>query len=142
MANSNNICTRFINYVAVLILIFLSSQSFAAGGSFGGGGASGSWGSPSRDCKNASGQTPKEIIDSYCANEIASGSMTVCRYESVNFRLPHADIKLWYERRDFSGDYSTTTFSGFTCGDEKCPAGYEKDANGKCQPKKCPVGAG
>src|SRR5690606_26619071 len=44
MANSNNICTRFINYVAVLILVFLSSQSFAAGGSFGGGGASGDWG--------------------------------------------------------------------------------------------------
>src|SRR5690606_26664663 len=26
-----------------------------------------------------------------------------------------------------------------TC-EDKCPAGYEKDAHGKCQPKKCPVG--
>ncbi|NCU24859.1 hypothetical protein DZC41_15750 [Acinetobacter haemolyticus] len=24
--------------------------------------------------------------------------------------------------------------------EEKCPAGYEKDVNGKCQPKQCPVG--
>src|SRR5690606_29865555 len=46
MANSNNICTRFINYVAVLILAFLSSSVFAAGGSFGGGGAGGSWSPP------------------------------------------------------------------------------------------------
>lgn len=140
MANSNNICTRFINYVAVLILVFLSSSVFAAGGSFGGGGASGSWGSPARDCKNASGQTPKEIIDSFCANEIASGSMTVCRYESVNLRPPHADIKFWYKRSNTNGTYSNYTVSGLTCGEEKCPDGYEKDANGKCQPKQCPVG--
>lgn len=44
MANSNNICTRFINYVAVLILLFLSSSVNAS--SFGGGGAGGSWDDP------------------------------------------------------------------------------------------------
>src|SRR5690606_4296116 len=43
MANSNNICTRFINYFAVLILVFLSSSVVNAS-SFGGGGAGGSWG--------------------------------------------------------------------------------------------------
>ena len=140
MANSNNICTRFINYVAVLILVFLSSSVFAAGGSFGGGGASGSWGSPARDCKNSSGQSPKDVFDSFCSHQLSTNQMTVCRYESINLRPPHADIRYWYARKDFAGGYSNYTVSGFSCGDEKCPDGYEKDANGKCQPKKCPVG--
>ena len=140
MANSNNICTRFINYFAVLILVFLSSSVFAAGGSFGGGGASGSWDSPSRDCKNYLGQTPKEVLENYCANELATGSMTICRYESTNYRYPHADVKFWYKRSNTLGDYAIYTVSNLTCGEEKCPDGYEKDASGKCQPKQCPVG--
>src|SRR5690606_26337237 len=64
MANSNNICTRFINYVAVLILVFLSSQSFAAGGSFGGGGASGDWGEPDKCEPQFAYSYPSSIVGS------------------------------------------------------------------------------
>ena len=142
MANSNNICTRFINYVAVLILVFLSSSVFAAGGSFGGGGASGSWGDPLQ-CP------PSELFSA--GGKLFDTGQSAC--ESINTNTGGASIK--YESdgtcRLYGGSYN---YNGNVQGvvntvpnpnydpscEEKCPAGYEKDVNGKCHPKKCPAG--
>ncbi|WP_336024310.1 virulence factor TspB C-terminal domain-related protein [Acinetobacter lwoffii] len=148
MANSNNICTRFINYVAVLILVFLSSQSFAAGGSFGGGGAGGSWAedqclgveyytSPyyggqfktvAQACNFSMQQHKAASNTEFVLTEITG---TTCQFKYTgkdsylgNFSLATQKVK------NNNYDESCTT----------CPSGYEKDANGKCQPKKCPVG--
>lgn len=141
MANSNNICTRFINYFAVLILVFLSSQSFAAGGSFGGGGAGGSWDEAcqgdyqSIDYPGVSGKT----LSSFCSNiksSISQGNDRNWVLKSSNETKTSATCIFHI------GDPNNIwTFRGTkgAC-DEICPAGYEKDANGKCQPKKCPVG--
>lgn len=152
MANSNNICTRFINYVAVLILVFLSSQSFAAGGSFGGGGASGSWSEPPKQCKE-----PLE----WRVNGIKStGSPTPtqsCEKAYNFYSTPTQDMPYQHANQDESGSwrcpspqfgkdsrgagilrYPTQDYDP-NC-EDKCPSGYEKDSNGKCQPKKCPVG--
>lgn len=141
MANSNNICARFINYFAVLILAFLSSSVFAAGGSFGGAGAGGSWDEAcqgdyqSTDYPGVSGKT----LSALCANtkaHISAGSDRNWILKSSNESGTSATCIFHI------GDPNNTwTFRG-TKGpcDEICPAGYEKDANGKCQPKKCPVG--
>ena len=144
MANSNNICTLFINYVAVLILVFLSSQSFAAGGSFGGGGgsfggggASGSW---DDSCKleyyftdpylpKGKTSTPSALCASVIGKRLWSGSPIV------------SSVKTSSSSCEFSssdGMFGSVAFStNSVCA---CPVGYEKDSNGKCQPKKCPVG--
>lgn len=159
MANSNNICTRFINYVAVLILVFLSSQSFAVGGSFGGAGASGSWGESLPDTVK-----PTISCDSYRAS---GGNASNQPTANQACQVAHGKSGFW---GGTFGEYSSTRkgcfgnnyylLSGLACNGEKlscppeyrlqgslcilndnaCPAGYEKDANGKCQPKKCPVG--
>jgi hypothetical protein len=139
MANSNNIFTRFINFVAVLILVFLSSQSFAAGGSFGGGGASGSWDEPIGQCTGSvnwdtySGskssvcqQINKNISNSYNGAPVHFVSLTPIP-NTTNY-----SCKNFYDGYNFDNVVS--------CSQEQCEAGYEKDANGKCQPKKCPVG--
>lgn len=131
MANSNNICTRFINYVAVLILVFLSSQSFAA---FGGAGAGGSWGDPE--------QCPPENIKVWTVYGFSSpvSGLAACAeaggawFSGKTFPC----VKGSQQSRPIETTIRNPQYDA-SCA-AKCPAGYEKDANGKCQPKKCPVG--
>ncbi|MEX5287526.1 virulence factor TspB C-terminal domain-related protein [Acinetobacter towneri] len=157
MANSNNICTRFINYVAVLILAFLSSSVNAS--SFGGGGASGSWGDslpdsvqPTISCDSylASGGAASNQPTANQACQIAHGQSgwwggTFGEYSSNrqgcygdNYRLL-SGLQCIGQKLSCPPNY---TLEGSLCilNDNACPAGYEKDSNGKCQPKKCPVG--
>lgn len=137
MANSNNICTRFINYFAVLILVFLSSSVFAAGGSFGGGGAGGSWGDECTGIKYKANRsqviyynTPREV----CLDYFGAG-FNLSNVKEVNGRVLG------------SGTYpnNPTQYTDQLCGSavesecDECPAGYER-IDGQCQPKKCPVG--
>lgn len=150
MANSNNICTRFINYFAVLILVFLSSQSFAAGGSFGGAGASGEWDDPIQ-CEPKTtrkwGRT-SAIPNTYDSPSSACQAVASLHKQTLLSIEPYAGESYLCrtKRADRSNDQWALTFADVTNEDydpsceEKCPAGYEKDANGKCQPKKCPTG--
>jgi hypothetical protein len=143
MANSNNICTRFINYVAVLILVFLSSQSFASGGSFSGGCASGSWDSPqSCDIYQAwSGgtvQSPILFVTADTPSQACSAWFPYLLTKGIT-RTPGQSTNVSCITSDGSLSASVSKVRKPGC-EEKCPAGYEKDANGKCQPKKCPVG--
>lgn len=136
MANSNNICTRFINYFAVLILVFLSSSVFAAGGSFGGGGAGGSWDGP--QCR---GGKYKSLYTGLTFDSPDSS----CDQTFPGFTFTHSKISgsdvLCYHKNNKTGDSDFYQISTVLqeCEDQ-CPSGYEKDSNGKCQPKKCPVG--
>ena len=138
MANSNNICTRFINYVAVLILVFLSSSVNAF--SFGGGGASGSWDDPT--CQFS--EPPQWRV----TGNFFSSPLAACEhfYSRSSFIIKVETEKINDTGYKCIGVTSNgiryndaNTYTSSTC-DIKCPAGYEKDANGKCQPKKCPVG--
>ncbi|ATZ66932.1 EB domain-containing protein [Acinetobacter haemolyticus] len=142
MANRNSFCARFINYVAVLILAFLSSSVFAAGGSFGGGGAGGSWGEPEKTC-----EPEKKWVPHYNYNDFFDTPNQACSSTVLSRDYPD------YRPIKYSNGYCVGK-GGFQltvpvlkanpkydpkC-EDKCPEGYEKDANGKCQPKKCPVG--
>lgn len=152
MANSNNICTRVINYVAVLILVFLSSQIFAAGGSFGGGGAGGSWSEPPKQCKDQNEWRVNGIGPTGAPTPTQSCEKAYNYYSTPTQGMPykHANQNesgVWFcpspqfgdnSRGAFIQQYNTKDYDP-NCKD-KCPSGYEKDANGKCQPKKCPVG--
>lgn len=149
MANCNNICTRFINYVAVLIFAFLSSHSFAytgSGGQFGGGGAGGSWSEPPKLCE------PNIIYGHYNNFDPPYSSREeACNQTAANRWLPQfSNYPVSWENNtcvigrgslnfDFSASSKLNENYDPTC-EDKCPPGYEKDANGKCQPKKCPVG--
>lgn len=149
MANSNNICTRFINYVAVLILAFLSSSVFAAGGSFGGGGASGSWDEPPKKCEPQklyqtpfSGVNPTfNTIQSACA--YAAERQAYFWGQSSGDLVSISGLNCQVKAGSLTGTVTlkevTNNLYDPSC-EDKCPDGYEKDANGKCQPKKCPVG--
>lgn len=152
MANSNNICTRFINYVAVLILAFLSSSVFAAGGSFGGGGAGGSWGEPNKCEPKLVYWAGRDDLGYFntataaCSNIGGSKFVTAPSYLSY---VSNTNTQCNMQLNNANGSPSSIkTFGIFTKNNpsfdpdcaEVCPAGYEKDANGKCQPKKCPVG--
>lgn len=152
MANSNNICTRFINYVAVLILAFLSSSVNAS--SFGGGGAGGSWGEPEKTCQ-------PQYYWAQSVNPSARRFSTAsagCNYISNPRVATFSHLVLFNSGKsvncyiDYTPEYGgtqdilNTTLHRYddssydpSC-EDKCPSGYEKDANGKCQPKKCPVG--
>ena len=145
MANSNNICTRFINYFAVLILAFLSSSVFAAGGSFGGGGAGGSWDEPEKCPLNLEYSlnfnygafgSPSEVCSYWTSSGFSglNGKYTLEYVNNIAGCRAESNGNSWYQiesRPNSSYDPNC---------EEKCPAGYEKDANGKCQPKKCPAG--
>ncbi len=117
-----------------LIFIFLSILSINTFAAFGGGGAGGSWGEPE--------QCPPENIKIWtvfgasspvsglaaCAEAGGawfSGTSFPCRKDGQQSRPIETNIK--------NPAYDPSCAA-------KCPAGYEKDANGKCQPKKCPVG--
>lgn len=152
MANSNNICTRFINYFALLILLFLSSSVFAAGGSFSGGGASGSWPEPPKQCKDAKEWRVNtlEVTGAPTPTQSCEKAYKYYSTPTQDMQYQHANQDangIWYCPSPQFGSYSRGAsiqeypVVGYdpTC-EDKCPAGYEKDANGKCQPKKCPVG--
>lgn len=137
MANSNNICTRFINYFAVLILVFLSSQSFAAGGSFGGGGASADWGEScigqKKQYLGAGGVRYNDPL-SACQSKVTGGMQPV-----ISARQDIYDATVYYCLVSSSGSYQTYV-TQLTAPCPTCKEGYEKDANGQCVPKKCPIG--
>lgn len=138
MANSNNICTRFINYFAVLILAFLSSSVFAAGGSFGGGGASGSWGSPEEECfVNSDQPTRTKDKESACFAWFNWRNQTnpnpSSPFISYTYQPSNNVCRISRSSSSVSGQPQCTKKN-------ECPVGYEKDSDGKCQPKKCPVG--
>lgn len=147
MANSNNICTRFINYVAVLILAFLSSSVFAAGGSFGGGGAGGSWDDPTQ-CNvslskhSATGKTPNQACTSLASEmESTNGGAGSTKLNNViQNTLSDGTVNFTCEIGWRNTGFGTVWRPSGSCPVAECPSGYEKDANGKCQPKKCPVG--
>lgn len=128
MANSNNICTRFINYFTVLILVFLSSQSFAAGGSFGGGGAGGSWDDPQCD---GFFYTIPDTPAKFRTPEAAC--------QSANIQYPFSHVKDTICFYSVNGQpYGFRNVSKTVDPEcQECKEGYEK-VNGKCQPKKCP----
>lgn len=134
MANSNNICTRFINYAAVLILLFFSSLSSAytgGGGDFSGGGASGSWDEPPKEC-SIYGRGGFSSVSEACN---AVESILNNGWKSIS--ITGNTCKLMFQRQTGDPVYAESTVY---CEEQQCKDGYEKDANGKCQPKKCPVG--
>ena len=137
-----------MKYLIFIFLSILSINTFAAGGSFGGGGAGGSWAedqclgveyytSPyyggqfktvAQACNFSMQQHKAASNTEFVLTEITG---TTCQFKYTgkdsylgNFSLATQKVK------NNNYDESCTT----------CPAGYEKDANGKCQPKKCPVG--
>lgn len=150
MANSNNICTRFINYLSVLILVFLSSSVNAS--SFGGGGASGSWSEPPKQCKESLEWRVNGIKPTGAPTPTQSCEIAYNYYSTPTQDMPyqHAnqdEFGVWRcpspqfginSRGSAILQYPTEDYDP-NC-EDKCPAGYEKDANGKCQPQKCPVG--
>ena len=137
-----------MKYLIFIFLSILSINTFAAGGSFGGGGAGGSWAedqclgveyytSPyyggqfktvAQACNFSMQQHKAASNTEFVLTEITG---TTCQFKYTgkdsylgNFSLATQKVK------NNNYDESCTT----------CPSGYEKDANGKCQPKKCPVG--
>lgn len=130
MANSNNIFTRFINYFAVLILFFLSSQIFAAGGSFGGGGAGGSWGDECATQYKVGGGN-NSIVDSpnqACVAYFGSHA-TISSVEVVG------DAVIC--KASYPGNptvYPPTNVASVIRKCQECPVGYES-VNGKCSQK-------
>lgn len=135
MANSNNICTRFINYVAVLILVFLSSQIFAAGGSFGGAGAGGSWDEPQKcgtymvsDGVPIYGSTPQEA----CSKLAQSFNKTLSNNGQHTYSLTSSSGGYCQIKRSDGANLPPFNINGGTpC---SCPVGYDL-TDGKCQPK-------
>lgn len=127
-----------MKYLIFIFLSILSINTFAAGGSFGGGGASGSW---DDSCKTEyfftdrylpqqKTSTPSALCSSVIGKRAYSGSAIV---SSVNTTATSCEFFNSSGALFASVSFSTQS----TCA---CPAGYEQDANGKCQPKKCPVG--
>lgn len=139
MANSNNICARFINYAAVLILAFLSSYSFAYtgdGGQLGGGGAGGSWGEPPENCEyTVDGLKYPSLKDACYKAELTWPSLNVQCLKSGSSTGGRI-----YVHSDQAGGTLQGTYGSYQCDEPKCPDGLEKDSTGKCVPKKCPVG--
>lgn len=149
MVNSNNICTCFINYFSFLILLCFSSLSFA--GQFGGGGASGEWDEPN-NCPPANDlYSPAtwgagvwyDSPSAACNGSLAALKKGTTKYDSSTVTVVGTSCHF-----NINGDTANHKYPLQTkpnpsydpnC-ELKCPAGYEKDANGKCQPKKCPVG--
>lgn len=146
MANRNSFCARFINYAAVLILAFLSSYVFAAGGSFSGGGASGQWDQPhdSYSCNNnphITGSTPKATTMACFSHEVDTGILSGAHqpfFIQCLLNSPYYKCEMTFLNE---ANYSVRRYYDIKINNNaQCPIGYEKDANGKCQPKKCPIG--
>lgn len=165
MANRNNICTRFINYAAVLIFAFLSSYSFAytgGGGDFGGGGAGGDWSeqcSPeiSKDIythphlpgkKFSSGRTACLAVSESKLDTSFLGSTVLSYDEQTGFcRVSekytyNPDVRNSYYITKAQTDCECplgTELDGDKCVPKQCPAGQTL-VNGQCKPKQCPAG--
>ena len=135
-----------MKYLIFIFLSILSINTFAAGGSFGGGGAGGSWSEPPKQCE------PNIIYGHYNNYDPPySSRQEACNQTAANKWLPHfSSFPVSWEnntcvigRGSLNYDFSASSKSNEKYDPEcenKCPSGYEKDANGKCQPKKCPVG--
>ena len=135
-----------MKYLILIFLSILSLNTFAAGGSFGGGGAGGSWSEPPKQCE------PNIIYGHYNNYDPPySSRQEACNQTAANKWLPHFSSfpVSWVNntcvigRGSLNYDFSASSKSNEKYDPEcenKCPSGYEKDANGKCQPKKCPVG--
>lgn len=134
-----------MKYLIFIFLSILSINTFAAGGSFGGAGAGGSWGEPAGQC------TYRSNGKSYPANSPSQA----CSEFLNKVKQSYTDPKYIFINNGYTGTQTNGTCSvyspnfatgpmtwtsTFTCQQLQCEAGYEKDANGKCQPKKCPVG--
>lgn len=132
-----------MKYVLLIFLSILSLNTFAAGGSFGGGGAGGSWDEPNKCepeftyCETGTSANAKcsPIKEQACKNIVRS---------PYSFSRVDAGVGCYAFRDGIEVFYTVLTkienpSYNPSC-KEECPAGYEKDANGKCQPKKCPVG--
>ncbi|MEP9853722.1 hypothetical protein ABDK10_13765, partial [Staphylococcus aureus] len=119
-----------------MILVFLSSQSFAAGGSFGGGGASGSWGEPPENCKYVvDGLKYSSLKDACYKAELTWPWANVQCIKSGSPTGGNIHVESSVAGGTLNGSYGT-----YQCEESKCPDGLEKDSTGKCVPKKCPVG--
>src|SRR5690606_7587832 len=126
------------------ILIFLSILSintYALGGSFGGGGAGGSWDNPNKCTATVSDVTTEgSDVATACASmarELQSrngGSVSV-ESRDINPDGSGGSCPMYW-----SITKSSLWTASVTCQVEQCKDGYEKDSDGKCQPKKCPVG--
>ena len=143
MANSNNICTRFINYFAVLILVFLSSSVNAS--SFGGGGASGSWDEQCSvtEYKHSLATRYFNSPSSACADAVSVfNSMNSTHYAKLSLESDEVGYYCIGSIHQKSDDVLSQSYirrlTTRPCS-QICPDGYES-LNGKCQPKKCPVG--
>lgn len=126
-----------MKYLIFIFLSILSINTFAAGGSFGGGGASGSWGDA---CKNvytliyANSNKNFNSFSDACAAAPSAGK--AYGYTGITgYSIEGSSCKVLYSSSS-AYDYVPIT-STSVC---ECPDGYEKDSNGKCVPKKCPVG--
>lgn len=131
-----------MKYLILIFLSILSINTFAAGGSFGGGGAGGSWSNPNQ-C------TLSIVMDGQQRTFTGSDGSQLCG--SMESALEASNGGKYYftssQNNSCSFDwhinnqvYQSWGNYRYQCTENECPAGYEKDANGKCQPKKCPVG--
>lgn len=128
-----------MKYLIFIFLSILSINTFAAGGSFGGGGASGSWDGPK--CTKV---TLDASLPNWDKKKVFNSNDAACDYLSTQtagfYGLPTRKVVTSSKCSIYDGSYLLTNGT-FSCKEDPvCPAGYEKDANGKCQPKKCPVG--
>lgn len=137
-----------MKYLILIFLSILSINTYALGGSFGGGGASGSWDEPSKCEPEIAYQTQFNGV-----NPVFSSIQSACAYgtqrqavawgQSSGTLLSINGLNCEVKAGSIVGTVVLKTVQNSlfdpSC-EEKCPVGYEKDANGKCQPKKCPVG--
>lgn len=150
MAISNNIFCRFINYFAFLILLSFSININA--GDFSGAGSSGSWSPPPDTCQPSYLWRSQLSTTSYRTYQEACPTTSYpykLKFEGGYSPITPTSVGCHYfsleypTLRNMDIDITAYTVSNPqydpTC-QNQCPAGYEKDANGKCQPKKCPVG--
>lgn len=132
-----------MKYLILIFLSILSINTFAAGGSFGGGGAGGSWGDPiCKDNKklvytDGFGNDFDDPLQACHSKKSKSGS-GLLPITGVFYHSP-TDVRCSTSSPPSASGQLGVSGRYLTC-EEKCPAGYEKDVNGKCQPKKCPVG--
>lgn len=134
-----------MKYLIFIFLSILSINTFASGGSFGGGGAVGSWDEPQKCPLNleyslnfsyGAFSSPSEVCSYWTTSGLSgnNGKYTLENVNNIAGCRAENNGQSWYaieSRPNSSYDPNC---------EEKCPSGYEKDANGKCQPKKCTVG--
>lgn len=137
-----------MKYLILLFLSILSINTFA--NSFGGGGASGSWDEPPETCKpEFTWEYNTSTPDASCRAHIAFlaskyslfGSLKSVKNITYSSNKASAICVISFSNGDNEFKMDATANSSYdpSC-ENKCPAGYEKDSSGKCQPKKCPVG--